>query len=88
MPVIGWAWWFGEFLFLQRDLIKDKYTIETKLKTLFEYENPVTVFFTINKNVYYSYYDNILKFVFQNVPADVTICRRYQIYKRKTRSQH
>nr|AKM28420.1 1-acyl-sn-glycerol-3-phosphate acyltransferase delta [Aphis gossypii] len=43
MPVIGWAWWFGEFLFLQRDLVKDKYTIETKLKTLFEYENPVTM---------------------------------------------
>jgi len=43
MPVIGWAWWFSEFLFLKRDLVKDKYTIETQLKTLFEYENPVTV---------------------------------------------
>jgi len=43
MPVIGWCWWFAEFLFLQRDWAKDKYTIETKLKELFEYENPVTM---------------------------------------------
>jgi len=65
MPVIGWAWWFGEFLFLQRDLVKDKYTIETKLKTLFEYENPVTVFLTHNKNVYSRYHDNILMSCFE-----------------------
>jgi len=44
MPIVGWCWWFAEFLFLQRDWAKDKHTIETKLKELFEYENPVTVF--------------------------------------------
>lgn len=44
MPVIGWAWWFAEFLFVERDLVKDKHTIETQLKTLFEYENPATVY--------------------------------------------
>lgn len=43
VPVIGWCWWFSEFLFLQRNWTKDKYTIETKLKELFEYENPVSV---------------------------------------------
>jgi len=43
VPVIGWCWWFSEFLFLQRNWAKDKYTIETKLKELFEYEDPVTV---------------------------------------------
>jgi len=44
VPVIGWCWWFAEFLFLQRNWTKDKHTIETKLKELFEYENPVSVF--------------------------------------------
>ncbi|VVC31726.1 Acyltransferase, C-terminal domain,Phospholipid/glycerol acyltransferase [Cinara cedri] len=43
MPIVGWCWWFSEFLFLQRDWAKDKYTIETQLKELFEYENPVTM---------------------------------------------
>lgn len=43
MPVIGWAWWFGEFLFLQRDLVRDKHTIETKLGKLFEHGSPVTM---------------------------------------------
>uniref|UniRef100_A0A2S2Q061 1-acyl-sn-glycerol-3-phosphate acyltransferase delta n=1 Tax=Sipha flava TaxID=143950 RepID=A0A2S2Q061_9HEMI len=43
MPVMGWCWWFSEFLFLQRDLAKDKYTIENKLKLLFEYTSPVSM---------------------------------------------
>jgi len=53
IPVIGCAWWFGEFLFLQRDLVKDKHMLETELSKLFDHGNPVTVIFTFNKNVHF-----------------------------------
>ncbi|XP_050537687.1 1-acyl-sn-glycerol-3-phosphate acyltransferase delta-like [Daktulosphaira vitifoliae] len=41
IPIIGWSWWFSEYLFLSRDLVKDKQTIEVNLKKLFEYQNPI-----------------------------------------------
>ncbi|XP_050419796.1 1-acyl-sn-glycerol-3-phosphate acyltransferase delta-like [Adelges cooleyi] len=41
MPVIGWSWWFSEYLFIQRDLVKDKRTIEVNLKELYEQKDPI-----------------------------------------------
>lgn len=40
VPVIGWAWKFAEFVFLERSYDKDKEIIAQQLKNVFDYPDP------------------------------------------------
>jgi lysophosphatidic acid acyltransferase / lysophosphatidylinositol acyltransferase len=40
---MGWAWKFGESVFLERNWEKDKKIISEQLKELVEYPNPIWV---------------------------------------------
>lgn len=40
MPVLGWAWWLAEFVFLNRDFDKDKEIISRQLKVAYSNPNP------------------------------------------------
>lgn len=40
IPVIGWAWKFAEFVFLERSFDKDKEIIAHQLKQVFAYPDP------------------------------------------------
>lgn len=41
VPVMGWAWKFAEFVFLERSFEKDSETIARQLKEVFAYPDPV-----------------------------------------------
>lgn len=41
VPAIGWAWYFAEFVFLERSYDKDKEIIARQLKEVFAYPDPV-----------------------------------------------
>ncbi|XP_055315247.1 1-acyl-sn-glycerol-3-phosphate acyltransferase delta-like isoform X2 [Sitodiplosis mosellana] len=41
IPVIGWSWKFGEFVFLERSFDKDKETIGRQINEIFDYPDPV-----------------------------------------------
>ncbi|XP_055382544.1 1-acyl-sn-glycerol-3-phosphate acyltransferase gamma-like [Condylostylus longicornis] len=41
IPIIGWCWYFAEFVFLERSFEKDKEIIATQLKEAFSYPDPV-----------------------------------------------
>lgn len=43
IPVIGWSWKFGEFVFLERSFEKDKETIGRQINEIFDYPDPVWV---------------------------------------------
>ena len=43
IPIIGWAWKFGEIGFLERNWEKDKSTMDSFVKNIKEYEDPVWV---------------------------------------------
>lgn len=45
IPIIGWAWKFGEIGFLERNWEKDKGVMETFFKNLREYTDPVWLLF-------------------------------------------
>lgn len=40
MPILGWAWWMAEFVFLNRDFDKDKEIIARQLKIAYSNPNP------------------------------------------------
>lgn len=40
VPIIGWAWKFAEFVFLERSFDKDKEIIARQLKVVFSYPDP------------------------------------------------
>ncbi|KRF98545.1 uncharacterized protein Dwil_GK20796, isoform D [Drosophila willistoni] len=42
-PILGWAWWLAEFVFLNRDFEKDKQIIAHQLKVLYSYPDPVWI---------------------------------------------
>ncbi|XP_064543089.1 1-acyl-sn-glycerol-3-phosphate acyltransferase delta-like [Drosophila montana] len=46
LPVLGWAWWMAEFVFLDRDFDKDKEIIAKQLKLVFSYPDPVWLLLT------------------------------------------
>lgn len=46
LPVLGWAWWMAEFVFLNRDFEKDKAIIAKQLKIIFSYPDPVCLLLT------------------------------------------
>ncbi|XP_030239514.1 1-acyl-sn-glycerol-3-phosphate acyltransferase gamma-like [Drosophila navojoa] len=46
LPVLGWAWWMAEFVFLNRDFEKDKAIIAKQLKIIFSYPEPVWLLLT------------------------------------------
>lgn len=41
VPIIGWAWKFAEFVFLERSFDKDKEIIAKQLREIFAYPDPV-----------------------------------------------
>lgn len=41
IPVMGWAWKFAEFVFLERSYEKDKEIISRQIKEIFDYPDPV-----------------------------------------------
>ncbi|XP_067643838.1 1-acyl-sn-glycerol-3-phosphate acyltransferase gamma-like [Eurosta solidaginis] len=41
VPAIGWAWYFAEFVFLERSYEKDREIIARQLKEVFAYPDPV-----------------------------------------------
>lgn len=43
IPAVGWAWKFAEFIFLERSYDKDKEIIDTQLREIFDYPDPVWV---------------------------------------------
>lgn len=43
IPVVGWAWKFAEFVFLERSFDKDKILIGKQLNEIFDYPDPVWV---------------------------------------------
>lgn len=43
IPAIGWAWKFGEFVFLERSFDKDKEIIERQVGEILDYPDPVWV---------------------------------------------
>jgi len=45
IPIIGWAWKFGEIGFLERNWEKDKSTMDSFVKNIKEYEDPVWLLF-------------------------------------------
>ena len=45
IPVFGWAFWFGEYIFLKRKLEHDRITLEKGLKALSSYAEPFWVSF-------------------------------------------
>jgi len=45
IPIIGWAWKFGEIGFLERDWEKDKSTMESFVRNIREYTDPVWLLF-------------------------------------------
>ena len=42
-PIIGWLWNFSDVIYLYRDWQKDKKVISDSVKTLGEYEDPITL---------------------------------------------
>ena len=49
IPLIGWAWWFTESLFLKRDWTKDKEIIQKGVRTAVEYPDNYWVTVSIDK---------------------------------------
>lgn len=45
IPTIGWAWAYSDFLFLQRNLEKDKHIIDRGMKTLASYPSSMWLLF-------------------------------------------
>ncbi|KAH8304008.1 hypothetical protein KR018_003321 [Drosophila ironensis] len=43
VPIMGWAWWMAEFIFLDRNFDKDKIVIKKQLKEIFAYPDPVVL---------------------------------------------
>lgn len=43
MPILGWAWKFSEFVFLERSFDKDKDIINRQIKELAEHPDPMWV---------------------------------------------
>lgn len=41
VPVIGWAWYFSEFIFLNRSYDKDKEIIDKQLREVYTFPDPV-----------------------------------------------
>ncbi|KAL5292893.1 AGPAT3.2 family protein [Megaselia abdita] len=41
VPVIGWAWYFAEFIFLNRSYDKDKEIIDKQLREVYSFPDPV-----------------------------------------------
>ncbi|KAH8379728.1 hypothetical protein KR009_006823 [Drosophila setifemur] len=41
VPIMGWVWWMGEFIFLDRNFEKDKIVIKQKLIEVFSNPDPV-----------------------------------------------
>lgn len=43
MPVLGWAWKFSEFVFLERNFEKDRKNIDRQVRELADYPDPMWV---------------------------------------------
>lgn len=48
MPTLGWAWKFGDYVFLERSYDKDREIIERKIQELAGYPSPIWVRFVLN----------------------------------------
>lgn len=49
IPAVGWAWKFGEFVFLERSFDKDKEIIGRQVSEIFDYPDPVWVRFPFSR---------------------------------------
>lgn len=62
VPVVGWAWYFQDLIFLQRSFEKDQKTIQRALSNTFDDEQSISVslkcfpLFRFSTYIYFSFY--------------------------------
>ena len=45
IPVLGWSWWFSEFIFVDRNWETDKKKIYNRIKSILDY--PKDLFYNV-----------------------------------------